>query len=666
MNINFKLALLFFLFVSFRTSAQEFSWDKNSAEVWSVNQVVSGMTELKLDHAWIGQNGIFSKVKIIEGKISQEVKLKEIQNHFVLALDPEGKKIISDTLKLELGFDPVPILLPELAQEDGANLWIEVKTLENPFAERLSYTVQPGDTNPEGLIISIDSQDRVRIEKPKADGNYFINFANASKFGEQTFKFMFRKVRDSFEVFGPSNEQHPWMQHAVLYQLTPSNFTDKRSFVSISKKIRELAELGINTLYLQPVFKTHRKGQGYDIVDYFSLKEEFGSDEELAALIKEAKAHGMKVLFDLVINHSSIHHPYAKNRIEYKGRSHYNDYYQTKHDGAKYSSHYTVDEFGFINYFWNDLVNLNYDNEEVQRWMLEACKHWVNTFDIDGYRFDAIWGVMARKPEFGLRLRNELKSIKPDILLLAEAKAMESEVYEFGYDAAYDWTSDTLWVSQWSWEYEYNTKESMTVFNHPKKAKRKELLEEAVFGNNDFPFRTLRFTENNDLHRFPSHHSSEQAKLASSLVFTLPGIPMLYQGQEVGNLTHPYTSKPVYDDEQPILDQDDSGMFEFYKKLIQLRVSNPALIVGKLDSFETSSDELFAFWRETEDQKLLVLMNLSSSEASFNLNLIFNEQMQADHYNSVKDLVSSRVFEARDKGPEIQIEPYQVFIFEFQ
>lgn len=665
MRVTFKLSFVFCVLITFQSAAQEFFWDKNSAQVWSVNQVLTGDLAGELDQVWIGHNGGFSKVKLIGGRLQHEVKLREINNHFVVALDADGEQIISDSLNLDLGYKPIPVLLPVLNKEGVEKLWVEVKILENPLAEKLSFTVQPESSNPESLELDIDADDRIVIKKPFADGDYFIEISNNSHYGMQTFKFMLRKNDDSYEVFEPSNEQHPWMHKAILYQLTPSNFTDARDFVSITRKIPELSELGINTIYLQPVFKTHRKGQGYDIIDYFALKEEFGSHEELAVLVNEAKARGMKVLFDLVINHSSIHHPYAVDRIENKDRSHYDDFYHTKHDGAKYSSHYTVDEYGFINYFWNDLVNLNYDNEEVQRWMLEACKHWVNEFDIDGYRFDAIWGVMARKPEFGLKLRNELKGIKPDILLLAEAKAMEPEVYEFGYDAAYDWTADTLWVSQWSYEYEYNTKESMTVFNHPEKEKRKELLEEAVFENNKFPSRTLRFTENNDLHRFPSHHTIEQAKLASSLVFTLPGIPMLYQGQEIGELTHPYTSKPVFDNSRSIQEQDQIGMFEFYKELIDLRNSNETLIYGKLEPFETMKSELFAFWRKTEKRKLLVLMNLSSSEIDYSLNPRINDQSQEESLHAVKDLISGKEINVEKNRLVLQIKPYQVYVFEF-
>ncbi|CAN5329451.1 hypothetical protein BH23BAC1_BH23BAC1_17600 [soil metagenome] len=197
-------------------------------------------------------------------------------------------------------------------------------------------------------------------------------------------------------------------------------------------------------------------------------------------------------------------------------------------------------------YFWEDLVNLDYDNEEVQRWMLEVCKFWVRKFDIDGYRLDAIWGVNARNPSFADRLRTELKSIKPDLFLLAEDKGSDPAVYELGYDAAFDWTTSRAWVSQWSWEYEYSETESKTIFNNPNVQQRGGLLRGALFQNKSIAYRKLRFLENNDLHRFIESHDLERTKMAAALVFGVPGIPMLYNGQEIGYRLHPYVTPSIF------------------------------------------------------------------------------------------------------------------------
>ncbi len=186
------------------------------------------------------------------------------------------------------------------------------------------------------------------------------------------------------------------------------------------------------------------------------------------------------------------------------------------------------------------MVNLNFKNNEVQQWILEACKYWLRKFDIDGYRFDAMWAVNAREPSFGKRLQQELKSVKPGLFLLSEDKGSLTQAYQLGFDAAYDWTPDTTWISQWSWQTHYDEKNSLTIFNDSNISKRRYLLRKALFNNGDSKNLRLRFLENNDMPRFIKSHDLQQTKMAAALLFSLPGIPMLYNGQEIGSPNHPY------------------------------------------------------------------------------------------------------------------------------
>ena len=127
---------------------------------------------------------------------------------------------------------------------------------------------------------------------------------------------------------------------------------------------------------------------------------------------------------------------------------------------------------------------------------------------------------------FAKKLRTELKSIKPGLLLLAEDKGSLKDVYKAGFDAAYDWTADTAWVSHWSWQYQYAPRKNLTLFNHPDAGKRPAMLKKALFNNGDATNLRLRFIENNDLPRFIRSHSLICTKMAAALLFSLPGIPM--------------------------------------------------------------------------------------------------------------------------------------------
>ena len=248
-------------------------------------------------------------------------------------------------------------------------------------------------------------------------------------------------------------------------------------------------------------------------------------------------------------------HPYAQDVIANNTSSHYYNFYQHTNDNALYSSLYEKDSLGFYHYFWNNLINLNYDNIEVQQWIIEACKYWLKKFDLDGYRFDAMWALNARNDSFGTQLKTELKSIKPDILLLAEDKGERKKAYAEGYDAAYDWRTDTNWISHWSWQYDYDPKTSLTIFNYPDENKRAQKLRSALFTGDTTHFR-LRFMENNDLPRFINDHGLAKTKMVAAFMFALPGIPLIYDGQEVGCTNRMYSSKPIFEADQSIQSLD--------------------------------------------------------------------------------------------------------------
>ena len=197
---------------------------------------------------------------------------------------------------------------------------------------------------------------------------------------------------------------------------------------------------------------------------------------------------------------------------------------------------------------------MNYDNPEVQRWITESIKYWVEKYDIDGYRFDAIWGVTARKPEFTKQLRLALKRIKPELLLLAEDKASVSSVFDERFDAAYDWTPEESWVSHWSWQIDYNPDADSTIFNSPdQNLPRSSQLRNALTNNGNRYTRNakiFRFLENNDTQRFIKFMSLDRTKMAAAFLFALDGIPLIFNGQEQEMMSIPMSQMefilPVY------------------------------------------------------------------------------------------------------------------------
>jgi glycosidase len=251
---------------------------------------------------------------------------------------------------------------------------------------------------------------------------------------------------------------------------------------------------------------------------------------------------------------------------------------------------------------WENLKNLNYDNPEVERYMIEAFAYWVREFGIDGFRADAAWGVRERAPEFWPRLRAELKRIDPDLLLLAEASARDPYYDLVGFDAAYDWTSR---LGEWAWRDAFEAGSSTAARLRAALVRSRPVEADGPMpGSGALMF---RFLNNNDTgERFVTRYGVARTRQAATMLLTLPGLPLLYTGDEVGAEFEPY-------DEGPVLSWTDAhGLRAHYRRLVALRRTHPALRSGRLEILETSAPErVLAYLRpgERPEDDIIVLLN---------------------------------------------------------
>ena len=534
--------------------------------------------------------------------------------------------IVSDTIRLTLGYNPQPLIIP-MATVTNEKVLLQANVVTAPW-KKLHFRWSADERNPAQVKIETADDTITKVKMPEQEGIYYFHVAVSSGTDTAHFETFVIRKKHSMQAFDMNTMHAPWIDSAVIYEISPHAFVANSTYDDITAKLPEIRSLGVNTIWLQPLMQNLDKSQGYEVTDYFSLRDDLGSEAQLQKLIATAKQLSLRVLFDFVPNHTSSHYPYAQEVKVYGENSHYYNFYQHSNDGAMYSSHYHTDSSGFMYYFWDDLVNLNYANPEVQQWIVEACKYWVNKYDIDGYRFDAVWGVNARQPDFGKRLQSELKAIKPDLFFLAEDKAFGGALKK-GFDAVYDWTADTGWVSQWSWQYEYDPEKTLTVFNYPNHRKRDSIMHKVMFDAKTASGLRLRFIENNDMPRFIATHTLEQTKTAAMLTFMLPGIPLIYDGQEAGIKTFPQKKKPTFITKQTIQSLDSNGLFPFYRKLIALRIMHPCLITGKTEEIKVSSQaSLIAFKRWDDKETMITVVNMDSvmTTGSMNLrNLISND-----------------------------------------
>lgn len=338
-----------------------------------------------------------------------------------------------------------------------------------------------------------------------------------------------------------------WVEGAVVYGVVPPLFGED-PLQDVIGRLDYLKEQGVDALWLSPLNVTDDPSAiSYAVTDYLAIRPDFGTQEDFRRLVSEAHARGMRVLMDFVPNHTSTGHPHYQDTVA-NGRNskHWNDYVRDKSGVAQ---HY---------FDWTNLKNLNYDEPAVQAMMIDAFSFWVREMGVDGFRVDAAWGVKDRTPSFWPRLR---QALGPDVFLLAEASARDPYYVRNGFDAAYDWTTE---LGKWSWE---------TVWAKPSQAG--DRLRTALGGRETPPERIARFLNNNDTGaRFITRFGVAQQRVAAVLLHTLPGIPVVYSGEEVGAEFEPYEDPP------PLSWQDPHRLRPLYRKLAELRGSHPALRSG--------------------------------------------------------------------------------------
>lgn len=380
-----------------------------------------------------------------------------------------------------------------------------------------------------------------------------------------------------------------WAAKSVMYEVNVRQYTKEGTFEAFEAHLPRLKELGVDILWfmpIHPISKTNRNGtlgSYYAVDDYKAVNPEFGTAEDFKSLVDKAHEMGFKVLLDLVANHTGWDHAWTANK-----------------------DWYTTDEAGSIvmppGTNWADVADLNFDNAEMQAAMLDAMKYWVTEFDIDGYRADYAGGVPKA---FWEQARAELEKLKP-VYMLAEDDQQIS-LLNRAFNANYGWQL-------------YNIMNR--VAKGQANAKQISLFAERLEASYPVGTYALNFTSNHDENSWVGteyERLGDAVKPMAALSFTLPGMPLIYSGQEAG-----LDRRLLFFDKDEIT-WDDLSMQSFYKQLVDLKHQNPALwngsAGGSYQSLEADDDRLLAFAREKDDNTVIVLMNLSAESVATTVQL---------------------------------------------
>jgi glycosidase len=378
----------------------------------------------------------------------------------------------------------------------------------------------------------------------------------------------------------PARSSPGWVHDGVVYEIFPRQFSAQGDFNGITAQLDRLQQLGVNILWLMPIHPVGRLkakgtlGSPYAVRDYFAINPEYGTAADLHRLVSEAHQRNLKIIIDIVANHTSWDSVMMKTP----------DFY--RHDASGKIIPPMPD--------WSDVAQLDYGNAQLRRYMIGMLKHWINEFDLDGFRCDAAGMVPT---DFWEQARAELSALKPDIVMLAEwdDPALTARAFDLDY----------------SWKL-YGALGEVIQGHRPASAVREQWSRDAA--QYERGALRLRFSDNHDQDRAIGRFGAPAALAASALMFTLDGVPLLYDGMEVGDTAE--SGAPALFEKLPILwsiAERRPQFPRFYQQIIALRQAHLALRSGEVAWLHNSDENrIVTFLRHGSNESLVVAINLSS------------------------------------------------------
>jgi glycosidase len=319
---------------------------------------------------------------------------------------------------------------------------------------------------------------------------------------------------------------------------------------------------------------------GYNITDFHAIADDLGTEAEFERLVEAAHDRDMRVLFDLVLNHSARDHEFFR-RAE-AGDPDYRDWFEWTDDGEP------------ATYFeWPYIVNLNFRNLAVRRHLLDAVDKWASY--VDGFRCDMAWAVPT---PFWQELRDRVRARDAEFLLLDETIPYVPDYHHMAFQVHFDTAL-------------YGALRDVGTGERDAAAVLDAVDERALSGfPQDAGF--MSYIENHDEERYVAECGRAATRAAAGAQFTLPGVPMLYAGQEIGEHTRRG---------QIHWDEADEELRDHYRRLAETREELPAL--GPDGDFEridydSDSDAVVAFAREA-DRRYVVALHFGEGEATVSL-----------------------------------------------
>ncbi len=452
-----------------------------------------------------------------------------------------------------------------------------------------------------------------------------------------------------------------WAKSAVFYEIFVRSFNDGNGdgigdFKGLQNKIPYLKELGATALWLMPINQSPSY-HGYDVIDYYDVEKDYGTKEDFQNLLKEAHDNGIKIIIDMVINHSSVEHPWFEDAVS-DVNSEYRNYYDwadstdnIKKSGPFGGNMWHKKSTGYYNgIFWSGMPDMNLRNVEVRQSFKDIASFWLDpngdgdfSDGVDGFRLDAAMHVDSEDKDvthnWWQEFNTHVKGINPNALLVGENWSSTNKMASF--------------FSDLDASFNFSYANNIIQMAKGKNVKLLSVLEgiHRAYKKYSDDFIDATFITNHDQDRIASVVGGDvqKSKFAASLLLTLPGTPFLYYGEELGqlgkkpddNIREPmdwykeaagdgmttmtkggfYNSMAYTKSSDGISYEEQAGVdgsiFEHYKKLIQIRKDNPEFFSSENYTKVDLLEDTYSYEVSVTDSKILVIHNNKKEAKNF-------------------------------------------------
>ena len=530
-----------------------------------------------------------------------------------------------------------------------------------------------------------------------------------------------------------------WYKDAVFYEVYVRAFNDSNAdghgdLRGLIQKLDYLQDLGVDCLWLLPTYPSPLLDDGYDIADYYGIHPDYGSLQDFKDLVTAVHARGMRIVTDLILNHTSDQHPWFQ-AARADRESPYHDYYVWSDTDQRYSdariifldteeSNWTWDEQAgqyFWHRFYSSQPDLNYDNPAVRAEMQEVMKFWLD-LGVDGFRADAVPYLFEREgtdcenlPEthaYLKGLRRFMDEYYPGRILLCEANQWPQDVRPYFGDGdefhmgfhfpvmprifmalRKGEVSPLVWILERTPSIPESCQWCNFLRNHDELTLEMVTEEERQWMWQEYAPEPRMRLNLGIRRRLASLLDNDQRKieLANSLLFTLPGSPIIYYGDEIGmgddiwlpdrngvrtpmqwdsGLNAGFSSAPPDRLYVPVLSADPyspvtvnvadqrerpDSIFCRIRNMIAVRKSHPAFGRGEFTWISSGSNAVAAYLRSTQDERILIVNNLSGDSQT--ILLTFPEMVQ-DPVDLITGIHYPQAKVERLSLP-LSLEPYQ-------